>query len=485
MSAQNSKKQRGKPFPPGKSGNPKGRPRSKSGARTDAWTSVTTGLGTSRDRRTTITHSSAWLAYEELRDIYRGDGMAARIVDLLPSEELRKGLDVAIRSDDGGERDKDASEAVVDRLDELNAVAKLKQARQWARAFGGAGILLGVNDGSTDLSTPLNLARVHSLDWLTVLASQELQPSAWYDDARHPRYGQPAIYRITPQTQTSAETAMQQVHESRILRFDGVTVTREQLRENAGWGDSVLVRLHEALRDFGAAWGGVSHLLTEYGQGVLTIPGLLEMSASGEGGNALAARLATFEAYRSTVRTAVLDGGNGEGMPAETFQRQQTPISGVADLLDRFSQRFAAIIGAPISLLMGQSPAGLNATGDADARWWYDSVAASQSTELRPQINRLLKVLFLSRTGPTQGVEPKSWRAVFPPLREMSDKEKADIRLVTSQADALDIANGVLDASEVAISRYGGDEYSTETTLDIETRTTMTQAPATEEVVPE
>lgn len=469
MSATNSGKQRGKPFRPGQSGNPKGRPRRADAApRTDGWLSLQTGHGTSRDRATSFVMHAGHLAYEEAREIYRGDGVAARVVDLLPAAMLRKGIDLAVRSQEGIDG-QEVQQALIDRLDELGFTAKLKLALQWARAFGGSAILLGANDGSPDLSVPLNMDRIVSLDWLTVMTCRELQPAAWYDDPRHPKYGSPSVYSIVAMVPSSSGT-MQRVHESRLLRFDGVKLTREEERGNQGWGDSVLVRLHEALRDFGAAWGGAAHLLSEYGQGVLTIPGLLEMTRSKDAGESLEARLTSFELLRSTVRAAVLDGGAGEGVPGETFTRLQTPLAGLADMFDRFDKRIASIAGVPVSLLTGESLSGLNASGGVNAGWWDDDVAAAREDLLRPPANRVVKILLKSKSGPTGGVEPESWRVVFPPLRELTAKEKADIRLVDAQADALHIQNDVIDPAEVATNAYGGAEYSSDRTIDLDTR---------------
>lgn len=468
MSATNSGKQRGSPFKPGQSGNPKGRPRrDAAAARVDGWLSLTTGHGTSRDRATSFVMVANRLPYEHAREIYRGDGIAARAVNLLPAAMLRKGIGLAVQSQDGVDGQA-VQQALLDRLDELQFASRAKLALQWSRAFGGSAILLGANDGSPDLSVPLNLDRVVSLDWLTVLTCRELQPWAWYDDPRHPKYGEPSVYNIVATIPTSGGS-MQRVHESRLLRFDGVKLTREEERANLGWGDSVLVRLHAALRDFGAAWAGAAHLLSEYGQGVLTIPGLLEMTKSKDASETLSARLLNFEMLRSTVRAAVLDGG-AEGVPGETFTRLQTPLAGVADMFDRFDKRIASIAGVPVSLLTGESLSGLNASGGVNAGWWDDDVAAAREDLLRPPANRVTKILFRCKSGPTRGVEPESWRVVFPPLRELTAKEKADIRLADAQADALHIQATVLDPAEVAVKAYGGAEYSSDRTIDLDTR---------------
>jgi phage-related protein (TIGR01555 family) len=454
---------------------PRRKPASDRLSRLDGWASLITGLGTDRDRRTSLSFTASLLSYEQLTHMYRGDDMAARIVELLPGEMLRRGFTVSIKDD------KDASEAVQNRLDELNVVARVERALCLARAFGGAGILLGANDGALDLAQPLDLDAVRSLDWLTVLDCRELQPAAYYTDPAHPRYGEPSVYEITPSVTTDPKAQNRRVHETRILRFDGVVVTRRQIQENNGWGDSVLQRVHEVLRDFAGGWGGAAHLLTDFAQGELKIPGLLELLSTKKGQETLLTRLRAMELMRSTVRAMVTDAGDETGHGAESFERKTTPLSGLAELLDKFALRVAAAARTPVSLLMGQAPAGLNATGDSDIRWFYDHVAASQVKELRPQLNRLVRILLRAKTGPTKSTEPESWKVVFPPLWEMTDLEKAELRNKQAQTDVAYIQAGVLDPSEVAVSRFGGEEYSTDTHLDLATRKAMETAGPAEE----
>lgn len=78
-----------------------------------------------------------------------------------------------------------------------------------------------------------------------------------------------------------------------------------------------------------------------------------------------------------------------------------------------------------------------------------------------------------SKEGPTGGVLKDGWRVYFPPLKQMSDLEKADVRLKTSQADASDITQGILLPQEVAVSRFRPEGYATETHIDLDLREKM------------
>ena len=50
-----------------------------------------------------------------------------------------------------------------------------------------------------------------------------------------------------------------------------------------------------------------------------------------------------------------------------------------------FLQVAAGAADIPVTRLLGQSPAGLSATGDSDTRNYYDMIAARQELDLRPQ----------------------------------------------------------------------------------------------------
>jgi hypothetical protein len=141
-------------------------------------------------------------------------------------------------------------------------------------------------------------------------------------------------------------------------------------------------------------------------------------------------------------------------------------------MLDRFAIRIAAAGDIPVTRLMGQSPAGLNATGNADIRFWYDKISGLQDRKLRPRLEYIALVTFAA----LKIKEPEHWSFRFRPLWQETAKETADARMVQAQADAIYITNCVLSAEEVALARFGGDEYSYDTPVDFEARSKLEPA---------
>ena len=68
----------------------------------------------------------------------------------------------------------------------------------------------------------------------------------------------------------------------------------------------------------------------------------------------------------------------------ESWARQSVDFGGLLELVRTFLQVAAGTADIPVTQLLGQSPAGLSATGDSDTRNYYDMISARQELDLRP-----------------------------------------------------------------------------------------------------
>jgi phage-related protein (TIGR01555 family) len=470
-------------------------------ARDDGWNNLITGLNISgRDKRTGANFQAFAISPTDCEEFYRGDDLAARCVEIPAREMTRKWLDVLVQDDDAG-FSKDAQEGIAEEFKRLDVQEQSRESLKWASVFGGTALLVGAADGAEDALEPLDMNKIQSVEWLTLLDARECIAVNWYGDVAAPKYGQPQVYRIQPLTLDLGASSMlaseslsrlelkglfsdskrigkglvRYVHESRIIRFEGVRLTRRQMRRQRGWGDSVYVRLAEEIRDFQSSFDNIAQLLTDVSQAVYKIKGLAEIIGSAQGSQMFMARLQALDAARSTIRALVMDEG-------EEFERKGTPLTGIADILDKFMLRLAAAAELPVSLLMGQAPAGLNATGDSDIRFFYDRMSSMQERELTPPLTRLSNILFAAKEGPTRGRLPKKWQIVHRPLWQLDDQQQADVHQKQANADALYIDRQVVTPEEIAKSRFGGAKYSTSTQIDMDSRNLMASSPAGEKI---
>jgi len=432
-------------------GEPKRRPITQS--RVDGWFNALSGHGTREHSKSANSDFQILILDDEsARDLWRQDDIAARIVETIPAEAFRRGFKLNME-------DKEAAEEVMAIVEEQKLVDFFIKALEFERAYGGSAIYPVINDGQADLSQPLNLDRIPTIESALVFEARELQPSKWYGDLTQPKFGLPEVYQLTAYTEGTAAPPSEQIHESRLVIFPGIRVSRTQTSQRTSWGDSVLSRVVTVLRDFNISWSSAAELLNDFAQAVFKIKGLAELIASDKD-DVIKARIRAVQLSRSSIRATMMDA-------EEEFERKQTPISGMPELLDRFSTRLAAAADMPVTLLMGQSPAGLNATGESDIRFFYDRVAAVQAKKIKSQLERCIQLIFRAKDGPTKGQEPDTWSIEFNPLWSPTEKEVADTRKVVADTDAIYIANQVVSPEEVRVARYGGDEYSADLHIDI------------------
>lgn len=439
--------------------------------RYDGWENTITGLGIfGRDKRLGAAFTPDLVSQEICEQTWRGDDMFARMIETVPNEGLREGFEISV------EGDKALCEALDEEHRRLDTREIARKAWQYARAYGGAGILLGADDGETNLELPLNEDRIREFKSLAVFTPRELHPARYYSDILDPRYGNVAVYRLLPwYAPPGADVrAFPLIHESRIARLPGEETSRRARLTNIqpGWEDSILVRVGQVISDFQAAWQGASIILQDFAPPVLKLKGLAKILAAQKDASdtALTTRARMLELSRSIARTTIIDS-------EEEYGRETVNVTGYADLLEKLMLRLAAAAQMPVSLLFGQAPAGLTATGDSDIRWFYDQVAAMQERKLRPVLNRITELMLKAKAGPSRGIIPENWDIRFHPLWQMGKDDETKLRYQQAQADALYIQNQVLTPEEVAKSRFGGDAYSLETQLDIPNREAMSTEP--------
>lgn len=425
-------------------------------ARTDGWQNFLTGLGTQRDKRT-HTHFGGAMVFPNgqlLDELYAGDDMIARIVDLPAREMTREWIDMRV-----GE-DPEAAAALLQRLDDLDIQSKTEEALAWARLHGGALMILGLDDGQAP-ELPLREEKIRSFRWVTVLDRWEVQVAKRYGDPLDPRYGKPEVYRIQPQSEGGGVSREALVHASRTIRFDGVRTPKRRMALLEGWCDGIVPRVYETVRDFAQSYAGAASALADFSQATVKIKDLAQLLAADQEDLALK-RIQMMDMARSIARMIPLDAEK------EAFEIVTRTLTGMPETLDRLAQRLSAATEIPVTLLMGQSPAGLNATGASDIRLFYDRIRSQQENDLRPRLGRLIELLWRAKDGPTSGQEPEDWSLEFRPLWQPTAKESAEERFITAQTDKIYLDAGVVRPAEIAVSRWGGDRWSPETAIDIE-----------------
>lgn len=486
--------------------------------RMDSWANTLTGLNTTRDKTTsTVPYADVIFSPQILETMYHHSDTSARIVSALPDEAFKRQAKVVSKSamrragvfasvggnyEGASQRVKEGSgfdprvrdnnrADVIERVQKKTTVddaaiaaeltarmvtrgthAKLHEGWIWGRLYGLGGALIGADDGQPSW-LPLDPSRVASLDYITVLDKRDLTPMRWYSNVQAPKFGDVAIYMIQPvgvfmgaPYDLRDVNQILMVHESRLIRFGGeLTSKRERLR-NQGADYSILQKCFRALQLVDNNWQSASVLLADASQGVYKIKDLINMISQEP--DVMQNRMALIDQMKSVCRGIILDADG------EEYARIQTPFTGIPQMLEQTWSRLAAAARMPKTILMGMSPGGLNATGESDLRWWYDTVSCAQELTVKPWFEYLLQL-----DARAMGLaNPNDWTVVFPPLWSLNEAEIAKLHSDQATADNLYVQMGAVRPEEIAISRFGKGEYSLETEIDSELRAKVLQLSA-------
>lgn len=424
--------------------------------RGDAWRNILTAIGTQMDKRTAGEFQCIPIDNLEARELWRGDDIAKRVIELRPRDRMRRGFDVKL----GGMEDgKEKSEDVMAVLEHMHFNRKFVMAGQQEGAYGGSALFPVINDGEKDLSLPLNEDKITVPTAIHVFEPRMLQPVDWTDDPMDDNFAKPSVWRLVPiGVRGNAFTGMT-IHHTRMVIFPGIRVSIEQpIGAQMGWGDCILTPMRDVLRDYNLSWSSAIALLQDMAQGVFKMSGLAQL-VSADRDDEVERRIMIMDAMRSMIRSMVID-------KDDDFSRIQTPMTGMPEILQQFCTRLAAAADMPVTKLMGQSPAGMNATGESDITIYDDSVEA-WGDEHMPQLERAVRLCgILPQDGPLGGQEPENWSCEYRPLRQPTEAEDAALRKTVAETDQMNILNEIYTPSDAAKSHYGGDTFSPDIQID-------------------
>jgi Protein of unknown function (DUF1073) len=175
----------------------------------------------------------------------------------------------------------------------------------------------------------------------------------------------------------------------------------------------------------------LDRLLARSSTQALRIKDLLASVASTEG-SVLNLRLEALRLGIERTNLILLDGND------ESYEVHNVSLSGFDGPLEQALQQVAAAFDYPATVLLKQSPAGMNATGESDLAIYHQAVASYQRNYLQQRVNTLSSWL-------SQSEESVSW----PSIRERSNGEKAaDLAATLDAYERLDDW-GVTDTSKI------------------------------------
>lgn len=377
----------------------------------------------------------------DLAEKYQYNGLFSKIIDRPAEEALKHGIEYNIS-------DQTLADFLDDALDRLDWEEKATTAIRWARLFGGAVIVMLLDDGR-GLEEPVNWQDIRSVEELRVYERAIVQP-----DPNCYLTGKAEYFDIS-----STYGGFFRVHRSRCLVFkNGSLPEYAAPQQYFYWGLPEYVRIRRDLSIALHTHQSAANMIDKSVQPVYKQRGLQSTLAGPDGDDQVLKRLQVLDASRGMLNSVAVD-MDGEDYSFQTFQ-----LSGASEILESTYSLLSAVTCIPQTILFGRSPSGENATGESDLENYYNFVEGIQKRMLKKNIRTLLKAVVQAGVYDGSIAEPQTIKPTFKPLWSLSEAEQATVELskaqraqATAQTAQLYIDMQVLQPDEVrqALARDG------------------------------
>ncbi len=343
--------------------------------------------------------------------IHRGSWLGGVAIDVVADDMTRQGIEYV------NEMPPEDTEKLDRCISGLKVWKAINATIKWSRLYGGCiGVML--IDGQ-DLRTPFRPETVKVGGFKGVLVLDRWMIEAELSDLvtdMGPFLGTPKYYRIGA---NAPAMRGQVVHYSRVaFRLLGIELPYQQALGENLWGISVIERLYDRMIAFDLASTGAAQLINKAYLRTLTIKGMREIiSAGGPAMDGLIRYTEFMRRYQNIEGVTLIDG-------EDLFDAQaHGAFGGLGDVMDRFANQLSGALQIPLTRLFGQSPGGLNATGDNDMRNYYDHIKQQQEGNLGAGTEMIYRAAAMS-----EGVKlPDNFGLRFKSLWQLTETDKSDI----------------------------------------------------------
>jgi uncharacterized protein len=395
----------------------------------DTLQNVISGLGTYKDKTIATNYVFVPLGIPQLEAAYRGDWIARKVVDIPAQDSTRMWRE--------WQAEKDEITKIEDLERDLDIQGKVNKAMTLARLYGGSALILGV-EGAGHEKEGLDIEKVKqdSLKFVHAVHRWEIGTNETDFDINSRNYRLPKYYTVK-----SGMGETLDIHWTRVIRFIGSPIP-DPAQAPEGWGDSILQVVDTAIKGAGIVIGGIASLVQEAKIDVIKIPNLSERLSTKEYADKLSQRMTYANVIKSMNNALLIDA-------SEEWQRIQTSFAALPDILQNYLICAAGAADIPATRLIGQSPRGLNATGESDTRNYYDKIKSEQNTILRPALSTLDEVLIRSALGSRDEGIFYEWRSLW----QVTEAELADLAQKKAATYQIDVNAGLLDSNALRIGR--------------------------------
>lgn len=393
----------------------------------DKLVNLIAGLGTAGDKASHTQDVFVPISDKHLSEMYASNWMIYQIINMPVDDALRRPREISCPSLDGNITE--FNDFIKGKKISLHK--KTKKLMKWARIYGGAAFVLGV-DGQGDNDKPLTVEKIKpgDLKFIHVVPRTKLQVTLIDQDVTSINYGNPSMYTV----------GGKQLHESRVYPIKGIELPEDVTTTHQFWGMSLIHLVDEPVKQARTILSQLSSMIFEANIDVIGVSNLRAMMASKDGQKQLIERFRLGNILKSNQQMMLFD------RDMETYERKNLEVGRFPDLIVPFMQVVSACSDIPATRFLGKSPDGMNATGEGDESIYLDKLETIRTEDLDPLYEWLDPIILMS----TYGHIPDDWGYSWPDMHQTDEAARAEVDNKDGDTDTKFLTMGIINEYHVA-----------------------------------
>lgn len=374
------------------------------------------------------------LSHDEITNLYGDSRIVQNIIDI-PAEDMTRNWFTLKMEDEKLARN------IMSKLADLKAKKAFKEMFTYERLRGDGFISLGVNQANKfDISEELQIDKLNTVDYLHAFSSMKVNEFLINEDVFDIKYGQLEQLRINRasshglQTQTTESS----VHISRLLH------SQTRRMEGEAQGRSLLEPLYDILTVFDTSVWSVGQILHDFTFKVYKSKDIENLSTQDK------QQLSMIMDFMFRTEALAMIAED------EELKKETTSVGGINYLLDFVWDLLASSARMPKSVVKGQE-SGTITGAQYDVMNYYTRIVADQESEMKPHLEKLIRMLMMSEKELGGRIDPESleWEIQFNPLWNVDAKTDAEIRKLVAETDQIYLLNNIITTDEIREARFG------------------------------
>lgn len=304
-------------------------------------------------------------------------------------------------------------------IKKLKLVKTIVNGLRWDRLFGGAGIIVNVDE---DYSTPLNINKINEKTKLSFKVGDRWE-LAWSGTPNDPRsffnyYGL-------------------KIHQSRVAKIVGEEAPSLVKQRLQGWGMSSFECVLREINAYFKNNNVIFELLDEAKIDVWKIKGFNAQVLKAAAANTTAKRIQIANSMKNFLNAITLDS-------EDDYEQKQMTFSGLSDILEQIRIGIAAAVRMPMAKIFGLASKGF-ASGEDDIEN-YNAIVEAQRDRACEVLEMVIPIVCMK----VFGFVPDDLEFEWKPLRVLSAEQEQNVLNAKFTRLSTLYSQGILSPQEYA-----------------------------------